>query len=327
MLPSNTSCTNSSDDTESDHSKRVGTEVVKDQKYWERRKRNNIAAKKSRDKSRQQDSDLRNRVFVLENVNALLRRELKNIKLEYKIPQDQVFLTVADIEECSRKVTKLKSPVIFKSKAGALFCEPMTLKQEFLGDLDQTEQDKYKSYDTSHNFETDVSINEPNISYSQRSISNTNNEWRTETVRQEDYSLSDESYQYHYLLQSDDECISTDSDVSINKKRKVDNEHGAVSALLNCDDETPTYGMQREANLRTVSEANLRTEATNENVFPKKENLQKGFEDAVTVWDLTGDDDSDSDNVKDDLKSKLQNLSDQIEVMQRLVDQENSDLK
>lgn len=51
-------------------------ERTKDEKYWERRRKNNLAAKKSRDARRVRENQLRLRVLCLENANRVLRTQL-----------------------------------------------------------------------------------------------------------------------------------------------------------------------------------------------------------------------------------------------------------
>jgi len=48
----------------------------KDEKYWERRRKNNLAAKKSRDARRVRENQLRLRVLCLENANRVLREQM-----------------------------------------------------------------------------------------------------------------------------------------------------------------------------------------------------------------------------------------------------------
>jgi len=48
----------------------------KDEKYWERRRKNNLAAKKSRDSRRVRENQLRLRVLCLENANRVLREQM-----------------------------------------------------------------------------------------------------------------------------------------------------------------------------------------------------------------------------------------------------------
>jgi len=54
----------------------------KDEKYWERRRKNNLAAKKSRDARRVRENQLRLRVLCLENANRVLREQMDRKHLE-----------------------------------------------------------------------------------------------------------------------------------------------------------------------------------------------------------------------------------------------------
>ncbi|CAB4061288.1 TEF [Lepeophtheirus salmonis] len=55
----------------------------RDEKYWERRRKNNMAAKKSRDARRVRENQLRLKVLCLENANQVLRTQLKREKDEH----------------------------------------------------------------------------------------------------------------------------------------------------------------------------------------------------------------------------------------------------
>merc|ERR1711936_864045 len=55
---------------------------VRDDKYWERRRKNNLAAKKSRDTRRVRENQLRLRVLFLENANKVLREQMERKDLE-----------------------------------------------------------------------------------------------------------------------------------------------------------------------------------------------------------------------------------------------------
>ena len=48
----------------------------RDDKYWERRRKNNLAAKKSRDSRRIRENQMRLRVLCLENANQMLKEEM-----------------------------------------------------------------------------------------------------------------------------------------------------------------------------------------------------------------------------------------------------------
>lgn len=54
----------------------------KDQKYWSRRKKNNIAAKRSREARRIKENQIALRAAYLEKENNTLKDELKKMQLE-----------------------------------------------------------------------------------------------------------------------------------------------------------------------------------------------------------------------------------------------------
>uniref|UniRef100_A0A915BBI7 BZIP domain-containing protein n=1 Tax=Parascaris univalens TaxID=6257 RepID=A0A915BBI7_PARUN len=57
-------------------------ELVKDEAYWERRRKNNDAAKRSRDSRRQKEDEMAVRAAVLEQENIRLRLELEHLRAE-----------------------------------------------------------------------------------------------------------------------------------------------------------------------------------------------------------------------------------------------------
>ena len=81
----------------SNYSEKCGDEYVKkDGKYWERRRKNNLAAKKSRDSRRIRENQMRLRVMCLENANQMLKEEMerKDVEisnLKYKPSSNQHF--------------------------------------------------------------------------------------------------------------------------------------------------------------------------------------------------------------------------------------------
>lgn len=64
----------------------------KDDTYWDRRRKNNEAAKRSREKRRISDLMLETRVLELTRENALLLAELYAIKEAFRLPQSQHFI-------------------------------------------------------------------------------------------------------------------------------------------------------------------------------------------------------------------------------------------
>ena len=66
-------------------------ETNKDQSYWEKRRKNNEAARRSREKRRVQDVVLENRIIELSRDNLGLRNELFAIKKKFGIPLNETF--------------------------------------------------------------------------------------------------------------------------------------------------------------------------------------------------------------------------------------------
>lgn len=63
----------------------------KDELYWEKRRKNNEAARRSREKRRMHDMVLENRIVSLEQDNSRLRHELNLLKKHYRLPLDRPF--------------------------------------------------------------------------------------------------------------------------------------------------------------------------------------------------------------------------------------------
>ena len=93
-------------------SKRHVAEGDKDNKYWEKRKRNNDAARRSRENKRRMDVDVRQRVLIMEEELSLARKELTVLKIKYRLPLDQRFLATDDRGELvSTPMTSPLSPM------------------------------------------------------------------------------------------------------------------------------------------------------------------------------------------------------------------------
>jgi hypothetical protein len=58
---------------------------LKDDKYWARRRKNNVAAKRSRDARRMKENQIAVRATYLERENDLLRKQLEDFKRENKV--------------------------------------------------------------------------------------------------------------------------------------------------------------------------------------------------------------------------------------------------
>ena len=77
-------------------SKRHVPDGEKDGKYWEKRKRNNDAARRSRENKRRLDMDARTRVLFLEENLKMARKELLVLKTKFRLPLDLRFLSTDD---------------------------------------------------------------------------------------------------------------------------------------------------------------------------------------------------------------------------------------
>lgn len=63
---------------------------MKDEKYWHRRRKNNIAAKRSRDARRVKENQIAIRASYLERENDALRKQLEEFKRESKSLKQRV---------------------------------------------------------------------------------------------------------------------------------------------------------------------------------------------------------------------------------------------
>ena len=72
----------SSDSSEQGQAQLSQQEDVKDQAYWERRRKNNLAAKRSRDARRAKEDEIAIRAAFLEQENIQLKWEVARLKTE-----------------------------------------------------------------------------------------------------------------------------------------------------------------------------------------------------------------------------------------------------
>lgn len=74
--------------------------ALRDDKYWERRRKNNLAAKKSRDTRRMRENQLRLRVLFLENANKVLREEMERKDVESEKLRERLSLYEGTENNC-----------------------------------------------------------------------------------------------------------------------------------------------------------------------------------------------------------------------------------
>ncbi|XP_071082315.1 nuclear factor interleukin-3-regulated protein-like [Haliotis cracherodii] len=98
--------------------KRIIPDLEKDDKYWEKRKRNNLAAKRSRENKRKLEVDIRHKMSYLEEDNALLRKEIALIKAKFGIPPDQSLLTPEERAQCMQEVKAAQAAAEASSRVG-----------------------------------------------------------------------------------------------------------------------------------------------------------------------------------------------------------------
>lgn len=83
--------------------KRTIPEAEKDARYWEKRQRNNIAAKRSRENKRLMETSTKKKAAILERENAMLRREIEVLKNKFGIPLNQSFLSEEQQEDFQKE--------------------------------------------------------------------------------------------------------------------------------------------------------------------------------------------------------------------------------
>lgn len=64
----------------------------KDEKYWEKRRKNNAAAKRSREARRSRENQIAMRASYLEKDNQILKEELLSVKEELQAMREQLIL-------------------------------------------------------------------------------------------------------------------------------------------------------------------------------------------------------------------------------------------
>ena len=79
--------------------KRHVPEHSKDRHYWEKRKKNNAAAKRSREAPRRLDVDIRQRMLYVEDENALLKKELEVLKTKFNLSMDRRYVAIDESGE------------------------------------------------------------------------------------------------------------------------------------------------------------------------------------------------------------------------------------
>lgn len=79
-------------------SKQTVPDTAKDDKYWERRKRNNLSAKRSRELKRLAEKSTKERVVGLYEENAVLKFELSILKRRLGLPEDKSILSETERE-------------------------------------------------------------------------------------------------------------------------------------------------------------------------------------------------------------------------------------
>ncbi|BFZ10534.1 hypothetical protein BsWGS_13573 [Bradybaena similaris] len=98
------------DDTTKTATKKPKTttpEGEKDSTYWEKRNKNNLSARKSRESKRQQEIETRVKVDNLKEENFALRKKIASIKKRHGLPLNVSVMTKEETEQCMAEITSL----------------------------------------------------------------------------------------------------------------------------------------------------------------------------------------------------------------------------
>ena len=75
-------------------SRKTNSKAPKDDKYWERRQRNNLAAKRSREAKRAREIQVAKKTAALEKENASLKKQVKKLKADIKRAEKKLRIMV-----------------------------------------------------------------------------------------------------------------------------------------------------------------------------------------------------------------------------------------
>ena len=286
----------------------------KDEKYWEKRKKNNESAKKSRDKSKQLDQQIKNRCLELEYENCLLRREIAIMKTRYRVPPGEEFLTDRDREDCAKEVPEIFHNAIHNRQSPST--KANIIAQNFTVDSPQHQI-------TPDTTTSPAPISENNTIDGKRSLDDQMLEQTP--VRPQEYlwnRLSDvgaTSSPIGFYRPMEEDSNSCPTDLSINKRN-------SNTELDNAESDRNVFHLKSHAGIKPTNNCASYPVTISQTVNAVQDNsksmkVSKGRKDTsdevVTVLDLTcDDDDKDCD---EDLNLKLKNLADQIVAMQTLV--------
>ena len=82
----------------------------RDDKYWERRRKNNIAAKKSRDARKIRENQLKVKVNCLQNANQVLRDQVERDKQEINDLKQKVSNLMSENVDLRQKLMYFSNP-------------------------------------------------------------------------------------------------------------------------------------------------------------------------------------------------------------------------
>lgn len=74
--------------------RRTNSKSTKDAQYWERRKRNNLAAKRSREAKREREIQIAEKTAALEKENANLKKQVRKLKADIKRAEKRLRIMV-----------------------------------------------------------------------------------------------------------------------------------------------------------------------------------------------------------------------------------------
>ncbi|XP_045165187.1 nuclear factor interleukin-3-regulated protein-like [Mercenaria mercenaria] len=279
--------------------KQLVPETQKDSNYWQKRQRNNIAAKKSRENKRQYESMVRGRVIALEEENYLLKKELKVLKERLNIPMDASVLSPAERDACLQD---------YRRTGNFLDTSPKRHEGSSSGSNSSFDTSDYSN--SSFNFENENSRNEISTG-SVYSTPASTFVWAITPA----YSQSLQRYGESSKIYRSEMSTGNNQDHTAGCKRKRPKENSIMPGDLST---RPNPCTHRSDSLKTVNEDKNIGREPYDTLKDGHQFSSESLEVNNGPLDLTNDA-NDSDAINSDIKSKLQLLSEQVERMQKLV--------
>ncbi|KAL4226370.1 hypothetical protein ACF0H5_014353 [Mactra antiquata] len=260
--------------------KRAVPETEKDEQYWKRRCKNNIAAKKSRENRKQHEARLQIKVLQLEEENIILKKELGILKKMLKIPSDISMLSDSELEECQKSALLNSAPQLSPSPSEPVLYQYL-IKEE--------QPDSYCEIQPEP--VPEIINNLPHL------------QLIPSTLR--DVMQQHGSHVASHCVTSGDDLQTYNDPVS-----ELSNIKDSCSSSNGGDEDIEPTDLSTKRKIRNINSSDVIDDNIEVTVISDSDTSSKDD-------DISDDDEVVSFN--DEIKSKLQFLSDQVEKMQRLV--------